>query len=119
MNLDGWKGEAARVALGDPTAFYDAFDAEYTKVMELAARIGTVGTAETFQTATRAGIAGAITASIERAAPLIAEQVLRSAVDALRPIAQQYERDGDVFALEFAAGIREAMEQIGRSGVSE
>lgn len=51
-------------------------------------------------------------AGLEAAAPLIAAQALRDAVETLRPMAQEAERNGDPFDAEFAAGVGEAMAKL-------
>jgi hypothetical protein len=50
--------------------------------------------------------------AIAAAAPLIAAQVLREASEALRPVAEAAENNGDPFEAEYAAGVREAMKKL-------
>ncbi len=51
-------------------------------------------------------------ASAEAAAPHIASNVLRGAIEAIRPLAERAEADGDVFAAEMASGHRDAMAKL-------
>lgn len=53
-----------------------------------------------------------VRAGLEAVAPLIAVQVLRLAVEAIRPLTEQAENSGDVFGEEGGAYLREAITTI-------